>query len=61
MYNLDRIEECQGMTVNEFANFFPQGVYIIRVDGHCTCVIDNQLFDIWNCGNEIVDIAWKVK
>ena len=61
VYNLDRIEECQGMTVNEFADFFPQGVYIIRVDGHCTCVIDTQLLDIWNCGNEIVDIVWKVQ
>lgn len=61
VYNLDRIEEFQGMTVNEFADFFPQGVYIIRVDGHCTCVIDNQLLDTWNCGNEIVDIVWKVQ
>jgi hypothetical protein len=61
VYNLDRIEECQGMTVNEFADFFPQGIYIIRVDGHCTCVIDNQLLDVWNCGNEIVDIVWKVQ
>lgn len=60
VYNLDRIEECQGMKVYEFADFFPHGIYIVRVDGHCTCVINNQILDTWNCGDEIVDIAWKV-
>lgn len=61
VYRLERIEETQGMTVEEFANYFPIGTYIVRVNGHCTCVIDNQIFDIWDCSKEVVDIVWKVK
>lgn len=60
VYGLDRIEECKGMTIEEFADTFPNGTYIIRVEGHCTCVIDNKLYDIWDCRNEIVDMVWKV-
>ena len=60
VYDLKRIEECKGMTVEEFANSFPKGTYIIRVEGHCTCVIDKNLFDTWDCRNELVDIAWEV-
>ena len=61
VYGLERIEEVQGMTVEEFANRFPKGTYIVRVPQHCTCVIDNQIFDIWNCSQEKVDIVWEVK
>ena len=61
VYDLKRIEEVKGMTVEEFANHFPIGVFIVRVEGHLTCVIDNNIMDIWNCKDEIVDLVWKVK
>ena len=60
VFNLDRIEEFRGMTVGEFADTCPVGIYIIRVEGHCTCVIDGVIHDIWNCENEIVDLVWQV-
>ena len=60
VYDLQRIEEVKGMTVREFANYFPKGTYIVRVEGHCTCVIDNDIMDIWDCRKEFVDIVWKV-
>ena len=61
VYDLKRIEEVKGMTVEEFANHFPIGVFIVRVEGHLTCVIDNNIIDIWNCKDEIVDLVWEVK
>ena len=61
VYDLKRIEEVKGMTVEEFANHFPIGVFIVRVEGHLTCVIDNNIMDIWNCKDEIVDLVWEVK
>lgn len=61
VYNLQRIEEVRGMTINEFAKLFNQGTYIVRVDAHCTCVVDSVLYDIWDCRDEIVDIVWEVK
>ena len=61
VYDLKRIEEVKGMTVEEFANYFPIGIFIVRVEGHLTCVIDNNIMDIWNCKDEVVDLVWEVK
>lgn len=60
VYNLDRIEEYQGHTIEEFMNDFPMGIYLIRIEGHLTCIIDNVCYDLWDCRNKIVDIIWKV-
>jgi hypothetical protein len=59
VYGLTRIEEYKGMTVEEFANKFPKGKYIIRVDQHLTTIQDGTILDIWDCSKEIVDIVWK--
>ena len=61
VYGLERIEEVQGMTIEQFATYFPKGTYIIRVNGHCTSVIDGICYDIWDCTNEFIDIVWEVK
>lgn len=61
VYDLKRIEEVKGMTVEEFANYFPVGIFIVRVEGHLTCVIDNNIMDIWDCRDKIVDLVWEVK
>ena len=61
VYDLKRIEEVRGMTIEEFANYFPIGIFIVRVEGHLTCVIDNHIMDIWDCRDKIVDLVWKVK
>lgn len=60
VYNCTRIEAVQGMTINEFLKTFPHGVYLIRVSGHLTCVIDGEIIDTWNCADKIVDIVWLV-
>ena len=59
VYGLTRIEEYKGMTVEEFADKFPKGKYIIRVDQHLTTIQDGTILDIWDCSKEIVDIVWK--
>lgn len=60
VYDLKRIEEVKGMTIEEFANYFPTGIFIVRVEGHLTCVIDNNIIDIWDCRDKIVDLVWEV-
>ena len=60
VYDLPRIECYQGFTIREFMEKEPYGIYIVRVKGHLTCVIDGEIWDIWNCENEIVDIVWQV-
>lgn len=61
VYELERYESYQGMTIEEFLNLNPKGIFIIRVQGHLTCGIDGVLYDTWDCRNEIVDVVWKVK
>ena len=61
VYDLKRIEETKGMTIEEFANYFPIGIFIVRVEGHLTCIIDNHIMDIWDCRDKIVDLVWEVK
>lgn len=52
--------DCDYMSVAKFADNYPNGVYLVRVSGHLTCVIDNCVFDIWDCRNEIVTDAWEI-
>ena len=51
---------CEGMSVGEFADLHPDGTYLIRIVGHLTCIIDNTLYDIWDCRNRMCDMAWKI-
>ena len=60
IYNLDRIEEYQGYTIEEFAENNPLGTFIIRIEGHLTCLIDNTCYDLWDCRNKVIDLIWKV-
>lgn len=52
--------KCAGMTVEQFAKLHPKGAFIIRMNGHCSCLIDNCIYDLWNCKNEILSNAWYV-
>ena len=38
----------------------PYGVYLVRIDGHLTCVIDDGVYDIWDCRDELATNAWIV-
>ena len=53
-------KNCDGMTIGEFADFHPNGTYLIRIDGHLTTLIDGNLYDIFDCRNRLCHIAWKV-
>ncbi len=60
VYGLERIEEYAGLTIEEFSKHCPKGTYLIRVDQHLTVLVDNTVFDIWDCRDEIVRIVWVV-
>lgn len=51
---------CFGMTVGEFANKYPKGIYLVRIEGHLTCIVDNCCYDTWNCMDRMCDMAWKI-
>lgn len=60
VYDLKRIEEVKGMAIEVFAKTFKNGVYLVRISGHLTCIIDGICYDIWDCTNEEIDIVWEV-
>ena len=59
-YKLKRYELGNTMTIRQFAKENPFGIFLIRIEGHLTCIIDNVLHDIWDCRDELVDIVWQV-
>lgn len=58
VYKYQKIEEAIGLTIGEFAEKFPNGKYLTRVNGHLSAVCDGKIFDIWDCSNEIITDCW---
>ena len=52
---------CDNMTVNDFANKHNSGIFLLRMNGHITCLIDGIIYDIWDCREEVVTDAWRVE
>ena len=48
-------------TVQEVADMFSNDIVLMRINGHLTCSIRGGIVtDIFNCTNELVDVAWVV-
>jgi hypothetical protein len=52
---------CDGMTVNDFANIHPVGVYLVRMRGHISTIWNGDVVDIWDCRDCELTNAWQVK
>ena len=61
VYNLERIEEYQGRTIEEFVEENQEGTYLIRIEGHLTCIVDGYCYDIWDCTGRKIDVIWEIK
>lgn len=48
------------MTVGEFADKHPIGIFLVRINGHMSTIINNICYDIWDCRNEFITDAWKI-
>lgn len=60
VYGLERLEEFDGLSIDEFSSHCPEGVYLIRVDNHLTCMVDSTVLDIWDCTDKEIRLVWKV-
>lgn len=52
---------CENMAVEEFADKCPVGTYLVRIDGHLTCIVNNTIYDIWDCRKRLCTAAWEVR
>lgn len=48
------------LTVGDFAENNPKGVYLITMNGHITCCIDGTIYDTFDCRDRIMKCAWEV-
>ena len=51
---------CDGMTLEEFADKNKKGTYLVRMNGHISSVDNGDCYDIWDCRQEPLTDAWKV-
>lgn len=59
VFKYDKIP-CRGLTVAEFAEQHPDGIYLVRMQGHLSTLINGTVWDIWDCSNEILTDVWRV-
>lgn len=52
---------CDGMTVADFADINPCGVFLVRMQGHISTIVNGEINDIWDCRDEWLTNAWQVK
>lgn len=49
-----------GMTVGEFADTHPYGIYLVRMSGHISTVWWGDVVDIWDCRSLYITKVWKI-
>jgi len=53
--------ECEGLTLDEFADLHPFGIYLVRMEGHLSTIIAGDCYDIWDCRGGLLTDVWKVE
>ena len=54
-------KDCHKMTVEEFAELHPNGVYLVRMDGHLSAIVENCVFDTFDCRGHLLTNAWEIR
>ena len=47
--------------VSEFAQQHPEGVYLIRMEGHLSTLVNGVIYDLWDCSYETLTDVWRVE
>lgn len=63
MQRMPKREDGTRYTVEEFIDELAEveGIYIVSVANHLTCIKNEQLIDIWDCSKKSVGNYWKIK
>lgn len=49
-----------GMTLYEFGEAYPEGLYLVRSNGHISALFDGCVYDTWDCRSMKLTNCWKV-
>lgn len=58
VYGFPEIKFNRGMTVGDFAEQHPRGIYLIRMESHITTLVDGELWDLWNASDRKPTHIW---
>lgn len=47
-------------TVAELCSDYPDNIILARLEGHLTCCVNGDCYDIWDCTGEKADKFWIV-
>lgn len=59
VFGFKRIEEYQGRPIKEFLEDVRYGTYLVRIEGHLSCIRNGYIEDTWDCSNWKIDIIWQ--
>lgn len=48
-------------SIDDFANDYARGTYVVGTGTHATAVVDGTIYDIWDCGGETPLYYYKVE
>lgn len=47
-------------TVSDLCNEHKNDTLLVRIEGHLTCCINGNCYDIWDCTGKTVDVYWLI-
>lgn len=53
--------DAEGKTVSELCQEHKNDTLIVRIEGHLTCCINGNCYDIWDCTDKKADKYWLVR
>lgn len=58
----ERVCDCRGrqITVGEFADTHPRGIFLITMSGHITCCIDGCVYDTFDPSDRYLWDAYRI-
>ena len=59
-YRYNKVPLEYNMTIGEFIDTHPAGIYLITMVGHITVVKDGVLYDTFDCRYRKIKDVWKV-
>lgn len=48
-------------TVSELCKIHKNDTILVRIEGHLTCCINGNCYDIWDCTQKEADIYWLIR
>lgn len=49
------------ISIKQFSENHKNGIYLLRMEGHISCLMYDVLMDLFDCSDEIITKCWQVE